>query len=279
MMKHSYLSLMVAMTMSLTGCELYFGNDHSDNSWSYCGQDGYYQCDNNDCYWQGSECPAGTDPNSMTGYQCKDSTDCAAGCYCANGTCEEAGFCTVDADCGNGYFCNTQRSSCEPTNTQPEPETSCVTDADCKTGSYCSPDTYTCTATCTCTSDASAVSQNFAYCDESRSTCLPGIDPAGDCTGTVTCNLGRPACPEGQVALISDGCYTGQCEAINSCSAAPGCAAFTNESDCQAATTCSLSYTGVNCHNNVNPNISCTQGAANCVCDSYVFASCSNSNP
>jgi len=88
----------------------------------------------------------------------------------------------------------------------------------------------------------------------------------------VTCNLGRPTCPEGQVALISEGCYTGQCKAINQCASEPTCAAYTHETDCQNAS-CTLSYTGINCH--TPNNTPCQAGSStSCVCDSYRFSSC-----
>jgi hypothetical protein len=206
------------------------------------------------------------------GYECKDSSDCAAGCYCGDGVCEEAGFCTLDSDCGNGFACNESRSSCEPTTTS----TTSSTDSNCPQGQDCSPATLKCTTTSSCTSDAEAVSQMFDYCDESRSTCLPGIDSEGDCAGPVTCNLGRPSCPEGQVAKINEGCYTGECQAINTCGTTPGCAAYTHESDCEAAMTCNLSYTGINCRNPNANNAPCSAGTTSCVCDSYQFASCSD---
>ncbi len=276
MMKHS-IPLLVAMA-TLAGCQLYFGendNGRGGGSWTYCGQDGYYECNDEDCYWSGPECPAGMTPGEQPGgFECKDSTDCAAGCYCGDGICEEAGFCTQDSDCGNGYTCNEMRASCEPI----EPETSCVTDYDCAIGSYCNPDTLKCDATCTCASNAEAANQGYNYCDEDRTTCLPGIDPAGDCGGPVTCNLGRPSCPEGSVATISPftSCYTGECQAINTCGMAPGCEAFTNESDCAGAGNCSLSYTGINCRNPNNNNAPCAAGSTSCVCDSYSFATCSD---
>ena len=44
------------------------------------------------------------------------SRDCAEGCYCdaKSGTCNEAGFCDKQSDCGNGMQCNSDRHSCEP---------------------------------------------------------------------------------------------------------------------------------------------------------------------
>src|SRR6476659_5091281 len=113
------LALMVAVatTSMLAGCELYFGShDHNSGStWNYCGSDGYYQCRGDSCTWVSATCP---DPGATNpppnGYECTSSTDCAAGCYCQGGKCEEGGFCATDSDCGAGYHCNTDRSSCEP---------------------------------------------------------------------------------------------------------------------------------------------------------------------
>src|SRR5690606_21565469 len=122
--------------------------------------------------------------------------------------------------------------------------------------------------------DAEAVAQGFGFCDETRTTCLPGSDPTGDCAGEVTCNLGRPTCPEGQVALIFDGCYTGECKAIGECATAPACAAFGHESDCLADGSCAVAYTGINCKK--PDNTPCQAGDTDCTCDSYQFASCSD---
>lgn len=272
MMKHSLKLLVAVATTTLAGCQLYFGEDHDDDNWTYCGQDGYYECNDEDCYWRGPECPAGMDPSVTPPgqFECTVDEDCAAGCYCGNGVCEEAGFCTQDSDCGAGYVCDEERASCEPGEQQPD--ISCGADNDCPTGQYCNSETLKCEATCVCTTDAEAAAQGFAYCDESRTTCLPGADPIGTCAGEVTCNLGRPSCPEGQVALILDGCYTGECQAINACAADPGCAAYGHESDCSNAG-CQVAYTGTNCTS--TNNTPCSVPSSSCTCESYTFASCS----
>lgn len=271
MMKHSLTLLVAAMAAAtLAGCQLYFGENSNSGNWTYCGQDGYYECNDQDCYWRGPECPAGTAGGSGPGFECTDSNDCAAGCYCGNGICEEAGFCTNDSDCGNGYECNEQRASCEPTTT-PQP-TTCTTDYDCPSGSYC--EGNVCTASCTCVTDAEAINGNYDHCNEERQTCMPGPDPDGTCTGTVTCNLGKPSCPLQQTPIIADGCYTGECVVIGSCAEKPACEMLSHESDCRADTTCGVSYTGINCRNPSDNNASCTAGSTNCVCDSYQFASC-----
>jgi hypothetical protein len=280
MMKHSIALLVATVTIALSGCELYFGEEENNGSWNYCGSDGYYECNDNDCYWRGPECPSSSGSGGMTvppnGYDCDSNTDCAAGCYCANGFCEEAGFCTQDSDCGTGYVCDESRSSCEPAGEKPP--TSCGADNDCATGEYCDPATLKCTATCTCATDADAVAGGFDYCDESRGTCLPGIDPIGVCSGTVapTCNVARPSCPQGSVALLLDGCFTGGCEAIAACAATPDCTSYRYDADCRADASCGASYTGTGCKK--PDNSPCQAGDTNCTCQTYSFAACNDAS-
>ena len=127
-----------------------------------------------------------------------------------------------------------------------------------------------CVATCSCASEADAIKQGFAWCDETRSTCMTGSDPTGMCLGTVTCTGGAPACPENQVALIKDGCFTGQCRAIAACEGAPVCNSLQHQDDCDARTKdCTSTSTGHNCH-----GTTCGVSDTDCVCESYTFASC-----
>src|SRR5438445_12663294 len=77
MMKLSF-ALLVASVATLAGCDLYFGNGHDGHGdggkWNYCGSDGYYTCDGDNCEWQGATCPAGVGGGSSTaggsGYEC-----------------------------------------------------------------------------------------------------------------------------------------------------------------------------------------------------------------
>jgi hypothetical protein len=183
--------------------------------------------------------------------------------------CEEAGFCTQDSDCGMGYVCNEDRSSCEPGDSGP---TKCDYDNECAVGQYCAPDN-TCVATCVCQDDEAAVANGFGWCDESRNTCLPGQDPAGTCGGTATCNLVRPSCPAGQVPTLIDGCWTGGCEDIASCDVDPNCGHIGDASSCSARSDCRQVVNGINCHI-TGTSTPCTEGDTNCTCDAYVFASC-----
>lgn len=243
----STLGFLVAVA-ALAGCELYFDGNGSSG---------------------GSRPPSGS---GGSGYGCTSDTDCAAGCYCdaSSGTCTEGGFCAQDSDCGPGYHCDTMRSSCEPN------PAGCTADADCPSGSVCT--NGTCTSTCACMTDADAVSQGFGYCDETRSTCENGSDPNGSCGGAISCLLTQgstpPSCPSGEVPLISNGCYTGACEAIGSCDTAPGCTVINDESDCLGRTDCAPSYNGINCHK--PDGTACHSGDTNCTCGSFVFDHCTS---
>jgi len=244
-MKKLSFGLLVALwTTALTGCALYFGEDHHDDGrWTYCGSDGYYSCSHGDCQWVSATCPdSGTGSGSAGGFECNDNTDCAAGCYCADtGTCEEAGFCTQDSDCGEGYTCNEERSSCEP-------------------------------VTCTCTTDAEAVAAGYDWCDESKQTCQTGADPHGTCAGEATCSTARPTCPSGQVPTIFEGCWTGLCSAVAACEAPPACSHINDAANCSARTDCAQVVNGINCKK--GDGSACQSGDTGCTCDSYVFAAC-----
>lgn len=260
----------IAATSALAGCDLYFGNNGNGGGgdrWTYCGSDGYYSCHGDNCEWVSATCPAdGGSTGVPTGGQCTASTDCAAGCFCQSGTCEEGGFCTTDGDCGPDYHCNTDRSSCEP-----NPTTTCGSNADCSSGTVCN--SGTCGATCVCESDAMAVSNGFDYCDETRSTCMKGSDPVGNCAGALTCNTTPPLCAEHQVPGIFAGCYTGQCRSIDTCEAAAACAAISHEDDClNRPTDCTSVYTGNNCKK--SDGSACHAGDVGCTCESFSFARC-----
>lgn len=235
---------LVVVATALAGCDLYF-DGHNDPSGTVGGGGG---------------------GGGGSGYMCSSNTDCAAGCYCANGTCTEGGFCSTDADCGSGYHCDTNRSSCEPN------PPGCTQDSDCADGQVCDTSISTCVNTCSCSTDAQAVSQGYGYCDETRMTCEKGSDPNGSCAGTVTCNTTAPKCASGEVPTILMGCYTGNCEAISACDTAPPCTAINDEADCLGRTDCSGVYTGIDC---TKPDGSaCHSGDANCTCASFEFASC-----
>jgi hypothetical protein len=255
------LGLAILAAVAFTGCSLYFGEDDSDEAWGYCGDDGYYTCEGDDCSWAGAECPAG----GGGGFACDEANgnnDCAPGCYCQDGVCEEAGFCDDDADCPAGFHCEVERASCVPNE--------CDENTPCDSGSVCN--NGQCEETCVCTSDRDAQTQGFGYCDEATSTCMVGTDPAGSCGGPVT--GAAPECPEGEVPLILNGAYTGACRAIAQCDVAPGCPALQHESDCLADGVCAAIYNGINCRK--PDGTACQAGDTGCVCESFEFRVCAD---
>jgi hypothetical protein len=240
------LAIVFATMSLLAGCQLYFG-DHSNSSGGGTGSGG---------------------PGNPPGFKCDGDAQCAAGCFCAEGVCAEGGFCGMNKDCGTGFHCDTTRSSCVP-------DPTCTANEQCTPGSMCDAATGGCTTTCKCLSDADAVRQGAGWCDETRGTCMPGKDPAGACTGTITCTTAGPKCPDGQVPLRKDGCYTGQCRAITACEAPPVCNALQHEGDCLGRSAdCSSVYNGHGC---TKPDGSaCRVGDTNCTCTSFTFAACEN---
>lgn len=245
------LAISVAAVTLLAGCQLYFG-DHSSSS----GPSGP---------GNGSASGSGMAPGS----ECSMDKQCAAGCFCADGVCTEGGFCGVDKDCGAGFHCDTTRASCIP-----NPQ--CTSNDQCEPGAMCDNTADAgCVKTCSCAADAEAIKQGFGWCDEPRSTCMPGTDPAGACTGAVTCTAVAPACPEGQVALIKDGCFAGGCRDIATCEAAPACGSLQHEVDCTSRSTdCSVVKTGHGCR-----GTDCGTTNLDCTCDSYTFDSCEDQGP
>ncbi len=64
-------------------------------------------------------CPAGTTcaPDGTCVIEqpgCTSDAECAAGCYCEGGLCEESSICSRDSDCPAGQHCDEPRSTCMP---------------------------------------------------------------------------------------------------------------------------------------------------------------------
>lgn len=307
-MKKMLLALGLIMATTTTGCTLYFGgNDEPEcppgtyltydeygpvcvegtPPWGYgCTTD--YQCaagcycdlDSGSCIEGGwcssdAECPSGylcdenrqsCDPDGTSG-SCSDDTQCGYGYYCdeGSGACIPSTACDPSnpASCGTGFLCN-GAGTCEPIG--------CTDDSACAAGCYCDPN-GNCAESCYCTTDAEAQASGFGFCDEPRNTCMPGADPdRGSCNAPVTCALGAPTCAAGQVPLIKDGCYTGECVGINTCDVPPPCTALNTEALCLVDQACHPEYTGRNC--TTPDGAACTSGAMNCTCQSYAFDEC-----
>ena len=127
--------LVSAVLLGLTGCEVYFADDDDGDTYSYCDESGCYECDDWGC-WPDT-------PND--GWSCTNNYDCAAGCACVDGFCEELGFCTEDSDCRGDLICD-DRASCVP----PDSNGTCEGDSDCPVGSYCDQESGLCIGSWTC---------------------------------------------------------------------------------------------------------------------------------
>jgi hypothetical protein len=251
------LAITFATASMLAGCQLYFGSSDSSTP-SGSGPTG----------GGGGGGGGGTGGGTAPGNTCTTDQQCASGCFCADGTCTEAGFCKVDSDCGNGFHCDISRASCIP-------NPACTANEQCNPGSMCDPSTDGCVATCACAGDAEAIAQGAGWCDETRKTCMPGVDPAGACTGAITCTTPQPTCPENQVALVKDGCFTGACRAISVCEAAPVCTALQHEDDCTTRSAdCTSVFVGLDC-----TGTTCGINNTDCVCKRFQFSGCEDQAP
>lgn len=172
------------------------------------------------------------------GYPCTLNPDCAEGCYCGDGICQEAGFCTSDEHCGPGFRCNVERASCEPV------DPGCKVDSDCDEGAG-------------------------EVCDVAQGTCT-----TGSCAGVPTCEIVPPTCPSGTVPLIANGCYTGHCLATDQCTESPLCERVNDEPNCLTRVAdCTAVYVGRNC-TNPQTGQACNSGDSGCLCESFQFDRC-----
>jgi len=160
----------IALT-SLTGCHLYLDGEGDEDSPPACRGDG--------CSGPGS---LGL-PDGGFGFSCEENADCAAGCYCDEGSCQEAGFCEVASDCANDFTCD-DRSSCVP---EPEPEPTCQGEI---TNCY--------TVEPSCSEDTTAVIVDGCY----TGSCMP-----------------REECPDGAPLRCEDRADEASCSADISCQA------------------------------------------------------------
>ena len=168
------------------------------------------------------------------------------------------------------------------------PTFACSTDADCLQGFVCSHGACSMPVSCgqlpsQCPQDGFAWGLNdclWSGCDcwfndqqpQPPPTPPPPPPPPDSCGASVTCATAPPACAEGQIPELRDGCYTGACRAIDGCDVPPACTALTHEADCTARTDCEALYTGIDC-TDASGN-ACTMGDTNCTCKEFDLSSC-----
>ena len=102
---------------------------------------------------------------------------------------------------------------------------------------------------------------NFLRCQSE------GPTSPGDCFSNVTCNLPPPGCPPNSVPGRANGCWTGTCILVEDCEPTmPGlCSEITNEGACVNRADCTPLYQGVDCQ--------CS--ATGCQCAGLAFQACS----
>lgn len=195
----------------------------------YCAADsdcGYgFECDcSNSCVPTGTEsrscgtscfetgCPVGTvcsaDGSCVPQLpSCTDDTQCAAGCFCLNGQCEESAVCTSDSDCPADQHCDTDRQTCVPGAPIPDPVPSCGGAITCSFGAPTCPAgqvplilegcwTGTCTAFATCDVNPTCAVINTESQCLGRADC-GAVYSGQNCTNPSTgasCTMGQSGC-------------------------------------------------------------------------------------
>ena len=157
----------------------------------------------------------------------------------------DASDCVVDPTCASFYTESTNGTEFDHC-AAAAPALTCA-DLSCGSGSTCIIECPLCaTGDCSCTP-----------------ACVTDPHDPGDCYDTVTCNLVAPACPDGTLPGIVNGCWSGYCIPTAECET-PACTSLTTEAACLARNDCEGVYAGSNCTCDMN----------GCTCTSETFESC-----
>ena len=179
-----------------------------------------------------------------------------------------ADACTMRDDCSpfyaNNWWSNLREQPAMPQHAflacQAEvADTGCYSDDACEPGYRCTVDLGTeCLPPPYCTDDSD-------YCPEvCYGHCVPSEPPPlpGNCYTLNVCEEEPPACPEGTLPGIANGCWTGYCIPLSACES-PACGAL-GEATCQSALACEPVYEGSDC----------TCDASGCECNTLTYAYC-----
>jgi hypothetical protein len=96
----------------------------------------------------------------------------------------------------------------------------------------------------------------------------PGADP-GSCFGEVLCDALPPECPPDSIAGRRDGCWTGACILVEECEPI-ACESLADEQACVDRADCVALYEGSDCTCDAN---------GNCTCSTWTFTSCATAQP
>jgi len=155
--------------------------------------------------------------NADTGIgECFCSTDaaCDQGEFCnVHGYCQPSSSCESNEDCPAGRFCSLQTGECM---CNPEAQTGCEANEVCNSSGYCQPRPG-------CYDNVDCESLQGTYCDFNTRTCVPD----GQCTSDLQCPLGQVCRADGGSYHCIDGCNgSADCPLDQYCSSyncVPGC--------------------------------------------------------
>ena len=131
------------------------------------------------------------------------------GSFCeslAETACAASSECRIvkDAACVISQDCTTDFMGCFPIDTAPDPSVDC----------FAARDGWTCSRSAGCTAlheRGSCPSPDDPGCNRQFAVCVPEGKSPGHCNDPVVCDKAAPACQNGTVPGVENGCYTGAC--------------------------------------------------------------------
>jgi hypothetical protein len=160
------------------------------------------------CNPECGECPPQSDlapiPTwGVCGSFCESLTesDCAASSECRV---------VKDAACMISEDCITDFMGCFPIDTTPDPNVDC----------FAARDGWTCSRSAACSAlheRGSCPSPDHPACSRLFATCVPEGESPGKCHDPVVCDKAPPACQNGTLPGVANGCYTGGCIPFSVC--------------------------------------------------------------
>ncbi len=174
--------------------------------------------------------------------------------------------CTMRDDCSPLYANSWSYARESPPEPQPQRSflscraevatAGCYSDDDCGEGFDCTADTE-CLPPPGCGPGMDCPAVCYGTCVASEPPPLPG-----NCYTLNVCEEEPPACPEGTLPGIANGCWTGYCIPLSACES-PACGAL-DEATCQSASACEPVYEGSDC----------TCDGSGCECTTLTYAYC-----
>ncbi|HUH05721.1 MAG TPA: hypothetical protein VML75_27205 [Kofleriaceae bacterium] len=202
----------------------------------------------------------GGDCSVLDAYECSRHDDCVANHYpsgCGTDALCEPGF--VGTDIGNFESCAPEGA------TQP----GCFEDWECGSGQRCNAQEVCLPSPWACSGGGDDEEPGLVPCDDRcYGNCVPTDPDPGNCYEAAICDSIPPGCPDGTIAGVKDGCWTGYCIPVANCEPAPACAETPTEDGCIARADCAPIYQGVNCTCDAN---------GTCTCEDWLYQECAAS--